>query len=527
MRNFKSIFFKFVASFFLIIVICFAAMSFAVSSILTSYGTEIKAKSLATSAGSLFTYIKSDFNDKGDYDGLGEYLFTNIRENADYQRKLSEMMKLFSGNDGEIVFLIADDNGLVLMCGGSGGTKISEVANSSFVKDESGEKNTAKYYYIPDEIQKKLEEGKTFVKVDSPHDMYGFFKSDYMYYIFPVYNGGEFTGSILAASKSYGETDAVVSEMNKTVITSALWILLATFVIIYFVTNRFISPIREMSRAAKAFAKGQFDVRVTVSGDDEIAELATAFNNMASSMQTMEDMRRSFLANVSHDLRTPMTTISGFIDGILDGAIPPEKHEYYLGIIASEVRRLSRLVSQLLDISRLEAGERKFNPEIYDICEQGREIIIANVQRLEEKNLDVRFECDRDNMYVFADKDAVHQIFYNICDNAIKFSREGGVYEIKITEKDDKLYVSVYNEGQGIPKEDLPNVFERFYKSDKSRGMDKRGVGLGMYIARTIIEAQGEKIWVESEEGEWCRFTFTLKAVKQKKNGEGKGGRKE
>ena len=121
-------------------------------------------------------------------------------------------------------------------------------------------------------------------------------------------------------------------------------------------------------------------------------------------------------------------------------------------------------------------------------------------------------------MYVFADKDAIHQIFYNICDNAIKFSREGGAYEIKVAEKEEKIFVSVYNEGKGIPKEDLPNIFERFYKSDKSRGKDKTGVGLGMYIARTIMESCGEKIWVESEEGKWCRFTFTLSPSKQKKN---------
>lgn len=515
MRYFKSVFFKFVAAFTLIMIVCFAIISVTISSVLTAYGTEAKANNLSVSAGSLFTYIKSDYNSSGKYEGLSDYLFTNLRENPDYQKKLSEMMKLFSGNDTDMVFLIVDENGLVLMCGGSGGTRLSKIAVAGNASQSGGE--TAKYYYLPDEIQEKLKDGNSIVKIEDPNDMYHFFKSDYMYYIFPVYEQEEYTGAILAASSSYGETDAVVANLNKTIVTAALWIMLATIIIIYFVTNGFISPIREMSLAAKAFANGQFDVRVRVRGNDEIGELANAFNNMASSMQTMEDMRRSFLANVSHDLRTPMTTISGFIDGILDGAIPPEKHEYYLGVISSEVRRLSRLVSQLLDISRLEAGERKFTPAIYDICEQAREIVISNVQRLEEKNLDVRLECDDDNMNVFADKDAIHQIFYNICDNAVKFSREGGIYEIGIHKKDDKIHVSVYNEGQGISAEDLPNVFERFYKSDKSRGMDKKGVGLGMYIARTIVEAQNEKIWVESEEGKWCRFTFTLTPAKQKK----------
>ena len=205
-----------------------------------------------------------------------------------------------------------------------------------------------------------------------------------------------------------------------------------------------------------------------------------------------------------------MTTISGFIEGILDGAIPPENTNHYLGIIAGEVRRLSRLVNSLLDITRIQAGERKFNMAPFDICELAREIIITSEQRLEAKKLDVVFDADSDNMFVNADRDAIHQILYNICDNAIKFSNEGGRYEIGIHEKNGKVTVSVYNEGVGITAEDLPYVFDRFYKSDRSRGLDKTGVGLGLYIARTIIEAHKEKIWVESEYGKWCRFSFTL-----------------
>jgi len=304
--------------------------------------------------------------------------------------------------------------------------------------------------------------------------------------------------------------DELLNAMIKTIIMSSLWLMLAALIAVYIISERLVSPLRAMSRASREFAAGHFDVRVPVTGCDEVAELAEAFNNMASSLEHSEEMRRMFLANVSHDLRTPMTTISGFIDGIIDGAIPPEKHEYYLGVIASEVRRLSRLVSSLLDITRIQAGERKFNMMPFDICEQAREIIISSEQRLEEKKLDVVFDADADNIYVAADRDAIHQILYNICDNAIKFSREGGRYEIGIHEKGGKVTVSVYNEGVGIETEDLPYVFDRFYKSDKSRGLDKTGVGLGLYIARTIIEAHKEKIWVESEYGKWCRFSFTL-----------------
>jgi len=238
---------------------------------------------------------------------------------------------------------------------------------------------------------------------------------------------------------------------------------------------------------------------------------------MASGLQNLENMRSSFLANVSHDLKTPMTTISGFIDAILSGAIPQENMNEYLERIKSEVLRLSRLVRQLLDLSRIQAGDRKFEPTVFDICEVARQIVLSFEQKIDEKKLDVEFNCDEERMKAVADKDAIHQILYNLCDNAVKFAKEGGKYRLDITQKDKKIHVSVYNEGQGIMKEDLPFVFERFYKSDKSRGLDKTGVGLGLYIAKTIIDAHGESISVESEYGKYCCFKFTLQCADNKR----------
>jgi len=452
----------------------------------------MKTESLSNAANSAAVYVQNAFQNQ-DYQDFNTFL------SAD-NGGLKFLLELLSVNDTSMLMFISDENGNVVHYGGSKDVSISTEATDP----ESGR------YAVPSSVTKTLRGGE---HISSTDDLGGFFQSNHICYAIPLFNDGEYVGAIFASANSTG-TDALLSTMTRTVTMAILWIMLASLIAVYFMTERFVSPIREMSRAAKSFANGQFDARVDVIGNDEVAELATAFNNMASSLQNLEDMRRSFLANVSHDLRTPMTTISGFIDGILDGAIPPEQHEYYLGVIASEVRRLSRLVSSLLDISRIEAGERKFTPTVYDICEQGREIVISNIQRLEDKRLDVRFECDNDNMYVLADKDAIHQIFYNICDNAIKFSREGGVYEINIREKSGTVFVSVYNEGEGIAEADIPYIFERFYKSDKSRGKDKSGVGLGMHISRAIIEAHGQKIWVESEAGKWCRFTFTLQGVK-------------
>jgi signal transduction histidine kinase len=249
---------------------------------------------------------------------------------------------------------------------------------------------------------------------------------------------------------------------------------------------------------------------VKARGKDEVAQLAVAFNNMAASISKLELMRNTFVANVSHDLRTPMTTISGFIDNILSGAIPADRRDHYLELIRTEVQRLARLVNSLLDISRIQAGDRKFDFRSFDICEMARRILFSFEAKIDGKRLDVAFECDADRMYVHADHDAIYQILYNLSDNAVKFSRENGKLEITLTAAAGRVTVSVYNEGEGIAAEDLPFVFERFYKGDKSRGLDKSGAGLGLFIAKTIMDAHNEKIWVESEQGKFCRFSFRL-----------------
>lgn len=306
----------------------------------------------------------------------------------------------------------------------------------------------------------------------------------------------------------------VFHSMNRALFMSSLWVMLAALVIVYFVSDRLVRPIRGMSRAVKNFAKGNFEERVAVVGKDEIAELAVGFNQMAESLAQMEKMRNSFLANVSHDLRTPMTAIAGFIDGIKSGAIPPEKQEYYLNIISSEIHRLSRLVSQILDVSRLAAGERKFSFTKCDICETARIVLISFEHKIEAKRLEVEFDAEEDSLSVMADSDALHQIIYNLCENAIKFSKEEGLLRITLRRVEKKkVSIEVYNEGVGISREDLPYVFDRFYKSDKSRGLDKNGVGLGLFIVKSIVDAHKGTITVESEEGKYCAFRAVFSEV--------------
>jgi signal transduction histidine kinase len=335
-------------------------------------------------------------------------------------------------------------------------------------------------------------------------------KDQYMVYARPVTTDGEIIAYVMTLANTNRENN-FVSVTRRVVINSSIGVMIAAVVAAYIITERIVHPLRKMTAAAKKFARGDFSTRVEVTKpNSEVAELAAAFNNMADSLQSLEKMRNSFLANISHDLRTPMTTISGFIDGINSGAIPPEKHEYYLGVISAEVHRLSRLVSQLLDVSRLESGERKFNHTNFDIAEVARIILISFEQKIEDKRLDVEFDAEEDGMYARADKDAIYQVLYNLCHNAIKFAKEEGKFKIRITKiTDTKLKISVYDEGQSLSEEGKKMVFDRFYKTDESRGLDKTGVGLGLYISKTIIDAHGETIGVESDE-DGCEFWFTL-----------------
>lgn len=401
-------------------------------------------------------------------------------------------MKIIAGYTDGLTVMITDTAGNIIM-----------IVDSNYVRYPTG-------LSIAVEDMSSFNSGN---ELDLLHGVKGLFDDPRTASAAAVTYGNEHIGNIFVCIPS-GESN-LRSVIVKTIILASLWVMLAALIAVYFITEMITKPLNDMRNAVKNFASGDYTVRIPVKGSIEIAELASAFNGMAESIEASEKMRNTFMANVSHDLRTPMTTIAGFIDSILSGAIPPEKQEYYLNVIATEVRRLSRLVSQLLDISRLQAGDRKFNMQPFDVCEMARQIIISFEQKIDAKRLDVSFECDSDNMFATADRDAIYQILYNICDNAVKFSYEGGKLTLSISKEPDgeKLVVSVYNEGQGISAEDLPYVFERFYKGDKSRGLDKTGVGLGMFIAKTIIDAHHQTISVDSEYGKYCRFRFTLAAA--------------
>ena len=342
----------------------------------------------------------------------------------------------------------------------------------------------------------------------------GIYEDERYFYGLQIVNTEErFTGYVLVST---GTTD--ISEMMSKIFSlfmlTAVVILLIATLATALITRRQTQTLRAMAQAARQFAHGDFSSRIYAHGaDEEIAELATAFNNMATSLEKSEAMRQEFVSNVSHELKTPMTTIAGFMDGMLDGTIPKEKHAYYMQSVSAEVKRLSRMVRSMLDISRLQSTGGEIQKSRFDVTEALGRTLLTFEQKIEEKRLDVQVDMPEKAVYVLANEDAITQVIYNLIDNAVKFADEETPLTLRVAVSGGKALVSVADQGTTIPPEELSMVFDRFHKSDKSRSKDTSGVGLGLYIVRTILGSHGEDITVESRDG-LTTFTFTLALTK-------------
>ena len=327
----------------------------------------------------------------------------------------------------------------------------------------------------------------------------------------PIVSEGATVGFVLAVTGARALTTMWRTFIGLFFMT-AVTVLLLSFVVSAWVSMRQSRPIHEMAEATRRFAEGNFDVRMhNYEGVTEISELAESFNNMADSLQETERQRREFIANVSHELKTPMTTIAGYTDGILDGTIPPEETKHYLGIVSQETGRLARLVQNMLDITKLEAGEVPIHAQTYDLWKTVTDVVLSDEQRIEDGKIDIQ-GLGGNPLLIYADPDFVHQVVYNIVDNAIKFTPAGGTISFAAERRGNMVEVRIENTGAGIAPEALPFVFERFYKEDRSRGMNTRGSGLGLHICKILVNLSGGQIHAESEEGNWCRFVFTLPA---------------
>lgn len=366
---------------------------------------------------------------------------------------------------------------------------------------------------VPDSVTRQvLEQGK----FTGMSDLGGLFdKNSYVVGVPFVLTRG--TISVVQGIVLVSTDTAAVQSMWQDTVTIFFFVAVIVLMIAVVASSLFASyqsrPLNEMAEAARKFGQGEFDTRVTgyENRGDEIGALAEAFNSMANSLEKVESQRADFIANVSHELKTPMTTIAGFAEGILDGTIPQEREKESLQIIVSETRRLSRLVRRMLDLSRLNAlAESSITAqEQFDLTEVMSRVIVSLEGKITGRKLDVDVQMPDEKLMVWGDPDSITQVCYNLLDNAAKFAATGSVITIVITKKDGKACTTVRNLGATIPKDELPVLFDRFHKADYSRSMDREGVGLGLYIVKTILGNLKEDIHVTSEDGV-TEFTFTL-----------------
>ena len=491
---FKTIFSKLVAIFVIILIIAFTIAGVTLSLFLDRNLTDQKADALEAGCDGINQVFLKYLEFKGNI--MGE-IYLNYSLEAFYVS--SGSMVWIVDKSGHII-KSSPDMDLVFQryADSTGRIKLPEARQYTRVMSDSG------------------------VVVREVGDFYGFFKDS----VFKNYK----KESWLTVEKSFSYNDqnkndtlvAVylhipVPEVQKARIAVFNYFLISvgvavfvSIILIYIFSLRFSKPLKQIKNAAKVISGGEFGKRLDIKSNDEIGELARTFNNMAAALQNLEEMRRGFIANVSHELRTPMTSIRGFIQGILDGTIPGEKQSYYLTVVSDETNRLNRLVNNLLDLARMEAGEVKMNFKPFDINELMRRSVIKLETLLLEKNIMVEADFEEEFMGVNADIDAIERVVYNLMHNAIKFTPEGGKITISVKSRKDRIQVSIEDTGSGIESSELDMIWERFYKSDKSRSRDKTGTGLGLAIVKNIINEHGQDIWVESEPGKGTKFTFTL-----------------
>ncbi len=327
----------------------------------------------------------------------------------------------------------------------------------------------------------------------------------------PVKYDGNVIAVVFATEDAITGLLPYVLSISKMLTYAIIITMIVMFIILFFITRSITKPLEQMQEATRRFARGEFDYRVNQTFKNrEFNIFAKELNQMAYELSINDESQKSFVANVSHELKTPMTTIGGFIDGILDGTIPENQQKKYLTIVSNEVKRLSRMVVSMLNLSKIEAGEIKLVPIKYDVTKQIFKTLLVFEKIIDEKKIEIAGFEDMDEVLIDADKDLLQQVIYNLIDNAVKFTPENGTITIKVTSTEESAKVRIRNSGAGISEDEIARIFERFYKVDKSRSFDVKGVGLGLYIVKTIIAMHDGDISVTSELGEYTEFTFEI-----------------
>lgn len=347
------------------------------------------------------------------------------------------------------------------------------------------------------------------------NDFYGSFDSDMLSVLAPITSSYMVKGYVVIHCDMNDIQESCNSLLNISYITLVIMLLLSLIILIFFTEIVYI-PLRKITYATEQYAAGNMHYEFQVESDDEIGYLAVCLNYMASQIAGAEDDQKKFVANVSHDFRSPLTSIRGYLEAMIDGTIPPEMHEKYLGIVLNETERLTNLTNSLLTLNNLNTKGMMLNRSDFNINRVIRNTAASFEGTCRKKTIAIELVLTGDEMYVNADMDKIQQVLYNLIDNAIKFSHHDSVIKVETSLKKNKLFVSVKDTGIGIPKDDLKLIWDRFYKSDLSRGKDKKGTGLGLSIVKEIINSHSEHINVISTEGVGSEFIFSLPLSEKK-----------
>ena len=340
-------------------------------------------------------------------------------------------------------------------------------------------------------------------------DFFGQFKDEVISVSIPITTNGEPNGMILIHT-TVDQLKNLQGDIVQAIYIPFLVMLVVSFVLLGLISGKIMRPIKKINAVAEEYSKGNFETSIGITSDDEIGQLASTLEYMASELSKLDEYRKDFISNISHDFRSPLTSIKGYIEAILDGTIPEEKQGRYLNIILSESNRLSKLTNSLLELNNYDSYGLWLVTKDFDIVQLVKNAINTFEGKCIEKSISIYLNNHCETSYVHADKTKIQQVIYNLLDNAIKFTPEKKSIYVTLTEKNDKIFVSVKDEGAGIPKDSIKNIWVRFYKADTSRGKDKQGTGLGLAITKEIIKAHNENINVVSTEGVGSEFTFSL-----------------
>lgn len=480
----QSLFTKFLSVFVAMVLICFLLLGVTLGVFLSNYWSSQKEQLLSSNAKNIASTTSSVLSSRIQTDASGSI--------AMICSNLSMISDAISAD-----IYITDTSGNIILC--------KDVITQNYSISNNGRCSLHGGYTIPQEVIDEAKKGDYFAKTT----LNGVYMKKQLVAAEPVKVGEETAAVVFAVAPMTAGFTNYAMNILKMFVFACLMAFSVGFIAVYFLTASLIKPLHDMSEATKAYAEGDFGPRVKVKGDDELAELVRAFNKMASDLSLLESSRRSFVANVSHELKTPMTTIGGFIDGILDGTIPESQQKHYLSIVSDETKRLSRLVTAMLNMSKIEAGELKLNPKAFDISAEIFNVLLSFEQIIERKHIEISGLDRLHSVTVTADEDMIHQVIYNLVDNAVKFT-ENGTISVFVDDDENATLIKVVNTGAGISSEEREKIFERFYKVDKSRSYDVKGAGLGLYICKTIVEMHGGSIGCNSEEGKYTEFWFTI-----------------